>query len=383
MAHRVCGLLGASTEPRDRVLVICGIGHSGYSHGVPERILARHPTLREARATYRIWSLPADGACALDDAASVRRLLADAFGPPGSTDPADLCLAFKQVALPAAAEAAPSADDAEAVKAATAAAYNQVGQTAHLGGDTRRAVSLLRRMRYLEHEIAAAGADAANWCARLAPPHHSHARADRPLSRPSPRRIVVRAHHRQGVGCPHRHAHLRSGETVVDLGSGLGAPAHVGAKAVAAVAPGAYKGAYDLPWQASTRSSPPTPSARPGTSPGSTSPSTRCGTRRRGRRRGSWTGACALRCAECRAARRPADAHTTPPPHAAHHAARSAVRASSAGRRARPGVARTDGHHQVGDLERVPLPDASADAVISNGTAAGSRTLAWRRLLAH
>ena len=59
------------------------------------------------------------------------------------------------------------------MKASTAAAYDKVGETAALRGNAQRALAVLRRMRYSDAEIAAAGDDAANF---------------------------------QGVGCPHRHA---------------------------------------------------------------------------------------------------------------------------------------------------------------------------------
>ena len=111
----------------------------------------------------------------------VAEILQANFGAAGATDPAELCLLFKEVGAPTTVEPQPpstpppdaDASDPEAVKAATAAAYNQVGETAHLQGDASRAVALLRRMQYSAAEVAAAGADVANW---------------------------------QGVGCPHRHA---------------------------------------------------------------------------------------------------------------------------------------------------------------------------------
>ena len=54
MAHKVSGLVAAAPAA-DRFLLVCGVGHSGYSHGVPERLLAAHPQL--AQGMVRIWSL--------------------------------------------------------------------------------------------------------------------------------------------------------------------------------------------------------------------------------------------------------------------------------------------------------------------------------------
>lgn len=208
MAHRVAQLASASGGA-DRFLVVCGVGHSGYSHGVPERVLAAQPQL--ADSMFRIWSLPADPQLPLGDSEAVGATLRAHFGAPGVSDPADLVLVFQQheasddagamdgAATDGAADGMVAKDDAEAVKAATAAAYNAVGETAHLRGDAARATALLRRMQYTEAEIALAGADVANW---------------------------------QGVGCPHRLAQLRRGERVVDLGCGLGIDSFIAAAAV-------------------------------------------------------------------------------------------------------------------------------------------------------
>ena len=196
MAHRVAKVAAASGGGgADRFLVVCGVGHSGYSHGVPERVLAAQPQL--ADSMFRIWSLPADPHLPLGDGEAVGATLRAHFGAPGMSDPADLVLVFQE--HEASADDAAATDDAEAVKAATAAAYNAVGETAHLRGDAARAAALLRRMGYTESEIGLAGADVANW---------------------------------QGVSCPHRFASLREGEKVVDLGSGLGIDSFIAAAAV-------------------------------------------------------------------------------------------------------------------------------------------------------
>ena len=203
MAHKSSTILSAC-RPQDKLLVICGIGHSGYGHGVPERILATHPHLEHEM--YRIWSLPVDVETDLDDPASVSAAMVSAFGPAAATDPADLCLAFQERSDAASTREEGAADsagdeaaDAEAIKRATAAAYNRVGASAHLRGNLQRATAMLRRMGYNEAEVSVAGEDAPNW---------------------------------QGVGCPHRLAQLRPGERVVDLGSGLGIDSFIAASAV-------------------------------------------------------------------------------------------------------------------------------------------------------
>jgi SAM-dependent methyltransferase/uncharacterized iron-regulated protein len=250
----------------DKVLVICGVGHSGYSHGVPERILRVLPWLQTHRQThmYRVWCLPVDPETELHSVEAVRAALSEAFGPPGVSDPADLCLAFAEVTDTAPSRVARTSTAAaggvaEEVKAATAAAYNAVGSTAHLGGDVQRAVAIMRRLKYDDDQIGIAGADSANF---------------------------------QGVASPHQHARLQPGERVVDLGSGLGIDSFIAAAAVTA-----------------------------------------------GGARGSVVG---IDLAE---------------KEVRHATARAAAR----------GLVETAVRFAVGDLERLPLADESADAVISNG----------------
>ena len=53
MAHTVNQLISSPSSAEDRILVLCGNGHMGYGHGVPERIFKRHPTLKsEATSVY-------------------------------------------------------------------------------------------------------------------------------------------------------------------------------------------------------------------------------------------------------------------------------------------------------------------------------------------
>lgn len=97
MAHRVNKLISAS-GPCDKFLVICGVGHSGYSHGVPERIFAHHAELE--KQCFRIWCLHCDPAVDFSSQESVDNVLKEAFGPPGSSSPAEICLAFVEESVP-------------------------------------------------------------------------------------------------------------------------------------------------------------------------------------------------------------------------------------------------------------------------------------------
>ena len=204
MAHKLNCLIAASESCADRFLAICGVGHSGYSHGVPERVFSAHPKITMP-STYRIWSLPLAPTVDLDAPASVAAALIDAFGPVGSSSPAELCLAFQEQAeglavegqhAGAVAAAAPTAAEA---KAATAEAYEQVGETAAITGDRPRAAAVMTRLGYTAAQIATAGDDAPNF---------------------------------QGVGTPHLLADLQPGEAVLDMGSGLGIDSFIAARRV-------------------------------------------------------------------------------------------------------------------------------------------------------
>jgi uncharacterized iron-regulated protein len=208
----------------DRIIVLCGAGHMGYNHGLPERVYAEHPQLKSD--TCRIITMEANK---YETAADVQESLLEVFGQ--DTDPADFvlvvgsddaddaegggggggggaggdagrCAAFGNppangggsssgclgppvgmgVANMGAGlqqqqgllTACPAPDDTAAgVKAETAHAYDKVGATAHLDGDRVRATAIMRRLGYTAAEIEVAGGDASNY---------------------------------QGVGNPHQHA---------------------------------------------------------------------------------------------------------------------------------------------------------------------------------
>jgi SAM-dependent methyltransferase len=68
-------------------------------------------------------------------------------------------------------------------------AYDEVGKTAHLKGNLKKAQAIMTYLGYTKEQIEIAGSDAYNY---------------------------------QGVGNPHIYAKIQPGETVLDLGSGLG-----------------------------------------------------------------------------------------------------------------------------------------------------------------
>ena len=85
MAHQVSRLVAASAA-HDRFLVVCGVGHSGYSFGVPERIFAAHPELRAE--SYGVYAYKADESALREEertarterGAQRRRRLREIFG---------------------------------------------------------------------------------------------------------------------------------------------------------------------------------------------------------------------------------------------------------------------------------------------------------------
>ena len=196
MAHKVASLI-LSSHPGDRFLVICGVGHSAYSHGVPERIFTALPQLRER--SFRIMSVPVPATVDFDSPLQVHQALCNELGQPGVSDPADMCLAFVEVEP--AYQQPLSASVSEAVKSETAAAYNAVARTAHVPGDLRRARALMSRLGYSDEQIMVAGVDAPNF---------------------------------QGVGSPHKHAGMQPGDAVLDIGCGLGVDSFIAASAVGA-----------------------------------------------------------------------------------------------------------------------------------------------------
>mmetsp|Transcript_55591 Transcript_55591/g.110412 ORF Transcript_55591/g.110412 Transcript_55591/m.110412 type:complete len:464 (-) Transcript_55591:116-1507(-) len=200
MAHKVCSLLDAA-PPRDKVLVICGVGHSGYGYGVPERIYAKQPALR-GDGSFLIWCAEAKHPSLLAPSAADFGLCpsqrARAIHPPA----ADMIFACA-IATDDAGNADIAGDAAAAAretsKAETRDAYNRVGETAGVRGDKEKALAVMTRLGYTAEQLRIAGDDAANF---------------------------------QGVSSPHRLAELTRGDHVLDLGSGLGIDSFIAAECV-------------------------------------------------------------------------------------------------------------------------------------------------------
>lgn len=191
---------------QDRMLLVCGVGHMLYWNGVPERILANAnetAVVKSKDDILRVACLPvAQGT--LDDSSSgipeedpsndrILSTLADAYG---SSDAADICFLYEEETDDS------SFIDEKKVQEETKNAYDKVGNTAHLeGGDMKKAHGILSSLNYTQEEIDYAGKDAVNY---------------------------------QGVGCPHRHADIRAGDSVLDMGSGLGVDSLIATHAVGA-----------------------------------------------------------------------------------------------------------------------------------------------------
>ena len=194
MAFRVKNLLRIDdVNGQDKILVVCGVGHMLHSHGVPERILANTSSTLENKDMLRVACLPMPPRSSgknkgdSDDDSDLQSLLTEAYGGP-EWDAADICFLYEE-------NEAIEAEDkmsllSEQIRDETREAYDKVGSTAHLkGGDINKAHHILTSLNYTPEEIFIVGKDAVNY---------------------------------QGVGCPHRHAKIQKGESVLDMGSGLG-----------------------------------------------------------------------------------------------------------------------------------------------------------------
>jgi len=185
---------------QDRMLIVCGVGHMLYSHGVPERILENSSNDDDSSSTIRqedmlrVACLPMNDKHIRDESEQkldTEALLKDAYGGPDS-NAADVCFLYIE-------EIEDESKDEEIIKE-TKDAYDKVGATAHLeGGNMQKAHAILSSLHYTSDEIAFAGADAVNY---------------------------------QGVGCPHRHIDIQEGEAVADFGSGLGVDSMIARGAV-------------------------------------------------------------------------------------------------------------------------------------------------------
>jgi ubiquinone/menaquinone biosynthesis C-methylase UbiE/uncharacterized iron-regulated protein len=187
MAYKVTKLIKEDAAGHDRYLVICGNGHMGYGYGVPERIYSSIPEIAEQ--TYMILAREPDHLLSLekeepeDFTADLKRCYGE------TKTPADVCFVFEEWEYDEETNEEEKKEGDEQVKHDTAAAYDKVGETAHHSGNLKKAYKVMKSIDYSDEEIKIAGDDAYNF---------------------------------QGVNNPHNLAKVQEGETVLDLGSGLG-----------------------------------------------------------------------------------------------------------------------------------------------------------------
>eukprot|EP00977_Amphora_coffeiformis_P008467 scaffold1918_cov154-Amphora_coffeaeformis.AAC.4 len=216
MAHRVQEIIENQPDD-DRIVVIAGNGHVEYYQGVPERVLAARPDLVDRTCLITCHGVESKAMLQQESPTKLMELLH--LGNHPGANPADFVFLYEddvdkwmeemimtqQGQQPQQQEfhhhyqspqPSPPLSSPENVKEETRAAYDQVGATAHLKGNLARAHAIMTYLGYTEEEIKVAGSDAYNY---------------------------------QGVGNPHKHAVIQPGETVLDIGSGLGVDSFIAA----------------------------------------------------------------------------------------------------------------------------------------------------------
>lgn len=191
MAHRVVQLIQKSNKngkgDNEKFLVIAGNGHMKHYCGVPERVL-RDAHLSPADTCLVISESTTSEALDQDHQSNhdngrkndtrLTAYIHDRFGE--GSNPADFMYFY---------EIPQEILEEWSVKDETKKAYDKVGDTASLPGNKLKAAWIMYHLGYTEKEFEAAGPDVYNF---------------------------------QGVGNPHLHAKIQPGETVLDVGSGLG-----------------------------------------------------------------------------------------------------------------------------------------------------------------
>ncbi len=201
MAHRVTELIRKQDNEKDardeKFLVIAGNGHLLHYCGVPERVLSENPEMAADTCLVISENTTSDSLMGtgeddgtFNDSKEKKSdndkngdvsvdFLRSRFGREGS-NPADFMYFYE---IPK--EIIQEWD----VKEETKNAYDKVGNTATIPGNSLKAAWIMYSMGYTEEQFYAAGPDVYNF---------------------------------QGVGNPHLHAKIEKGETVLDVGSGLG-----------------------------------------------------------------------------------------------------------------------------------------------------------------
>ena len=186
MAGVVAKHLQASKSKDDKFVVIAGSGHLEYGFGVPERldsVVSKNDTC--SITARQLEENEGD----LESKHLRDALIVEEFGP-NNKFPSDIVFLYQD----------DMADDiGEEIKAEIADAYNKVGDTANKKGNLVLAALVMNSLGYTTEQIKIAGNDAYNY---------------------------------QGVGNPHIHANLKLGETVLDIGSGLGVDSFIAASTV-------------------------------------------------------------------------------------------------------------------------------------------------------
>jgi len=198
-----------------KFLIICGSGHCDYRFGVPERVDAakiipkEETCLISSRNIHHydiVWDSNGDTDTSPSSVVGPFEKV-EAFENPF---PADIIYFYDDneggmefdIEQSVDAHSALGHSSDVQIKAEIADAYNEVGATAHLEGDSVLASSVMKFLDYTDEQIAIAGRDAFNY---------------------------------QGVGNPHKHANIVQGNRVLDLGSGLGVDSFIAAERVGEV----------------------------------------------------------------------------------------------------------------------------------------------------
>ena len=192
MAHTISTIL--EKHPDDRILVIAGNGHLLYYCGVPERVLQANPDLPTCLIiSQSMDAIPTSPPQVLEEL--------ERHFPKGS-NPADYVYLYQDqwedeeedVPLeqpePTPTNLNNVNSESQNVKDETRQAYDQVGASAHLTGNAKRARYIMTQMNYTQEQIDTIG--------------------------------VQDVYNFQGVGNPHLHAQIQQGDMVLDVGSGLG-----------------------------------------------------------------------------------------------------------------------------------------------------------------
>lgn len=201
MAQKITGLIQNNNNEEEeefvneKFLVIAGNGHLLHYCGVPERVLRENPEMAADTCLVISTDTTSDALMGKhgdaennieenkirnsnnEEKNNVSTFLKSRFGQEGS-NPCDYMYFY---------EIPEEIINGWEVKEETKNAYDKVGDTASIPGNSLKAAWIMHSLGYTEKEFQAAGPDVYNF---------------------------------QGVGNPHLHAKIQKGETVLDVGSG-------------------------------------------------------------------------------------------------------------------------------------------------------------------